>query len=63
MIYTRSAIESVNVSLRKLTRNCGSFPSDEALMKLFYLAQRNIRWRRKHRCRSASANRYSSLRG
>ena len=30
------------MSLRKLTMNRGSFPSDEALLKLFYLALRNI---------------------
>lgn len=41
-IYTTNAIESVNMSLRKLTKNRGSFPSDEALMKLFDLALRNI---------------------
>ena len=37
-----NAIESVNMGLRKLTKNRGSFPSDEALSKLFYLALRNI---------------------
>ena len=42
VIYTTNAIESVNMSLRKLTKNRGSFPSDEALMKLFYLALKNI---------------------
>jgi len=42
VIYTTNAIESVNMSLRKLTKNRGSFPSDEALVKLFYLALRNI---------------------
>lgn len=42
MIYTTNAIESVNMSLRKLTKNRGSFPSDEALTKLLYLALRNI---------------------
>ena len=30
------------MGLRKITKNRGSFPSDEALMKLFYLALRNI---------------------
>ena len=34
VIYTTNAIESVNMSLRKLTKNRGSFPSDEALLKL-----------------------------
>lgn len=42
VIYTTNAIESVNMSLRKITKNRGSFPSDEALIKLFYLALRNI---------------------
>ena len=42
VIYTTNAIESVNMSLRKITKNRGSFPSDEALMKLFYLALKNI---------------------
>ena len=42
IIYTTNAIESVNMSLRKVTKNRGSFPHDEAVMKLFYLALRNI---------------------
>ena len=42
VIYTTNAIESVNMSLRKITKNRGSFPNDEALLKLFYLALRNI---------------------
>mgnify|MGYP003507122474 CR=1 FL=1 len=42
VIYTTNAIESVNMSLRKITKNRGAFPSDEALLKLFYLALRNI---------------------
>jgi len=42
VIYTTNAIESVNMSLRKITKNHGSFPSDEVLTKLFYLALKNI---------------------
>jgi len=42
VIYTTNAIESVNYSLRKLTKHRGAFPSDEALIKLLYLALRNI---------------------
>jgi putative transposase len=42
VIYTTNAIESVNMSLRKITKNRGSFPSDDALLKLFYLALTNI---------------------
>ena len=41
-IYTTNAIESLNNSLRKVTRNRNSFPSDEAALKLLYLALRNI---------------------
>jgi len=32
----------MHMRLRKITKNRGSFPRDEALMKLFYLARRNI---------------------
>ena len=42
VIYTTNAIESVNMSLRKITKNRGSFPSDDALLKLFFLTLRNI---------------------
>lgn len=42
VIYTTNAIESVNMSLRKITKNRGSFPSDDSLIKLFYLALNNI---------------------
>ena len=41
-IYTTNAIESMNMSLRKVTKNRGSFPNDEAVVKLMYLALRNI---------------------
>jgi putative transposase len=36
-IYTTNAIESLNFSLRKVTKAKGSFPSEEAAMKLLYL--------------------------
>lgn len=42
VIYTTNAIESLNMSLRKVTKNRGSFPSDEAAMTLLYLALGNI---------------------
>ena len=41
-IYTTNTIESVNMSLRRITKNRGSFPSDESILKLLYLALRNI---------------------
>jgi transposase, mutator family len=34
VIYTTNAIESLNYQLRKVTRNRGHFPSDEAAVKL-----------------------------
>jgi putative transposase len=42
IIYTTNAIESLNMSLRKVTKARGSFPNDEAVCKLLYLALRNI---------------------
>lgn len=48
MIYTTNAVEALNRSLRKIIKMRGSFPNDEAAMKLLYLAIRNagIHWRR-----------------
>lgn len=45
-IYTTNAIESLNYSLRKVVKNRAVFPTDEAVIKLFYLALRNAgrRW-------------------
>jgi transposase-like protein len=42
MIYTTNAIESLHMQLRKVLKNRGHFPSDEAATKLIYLALRNI---------------------
>lgn len=42
VIYTTNAIESLNMSLRKVTRNHRIFPSDEAAFKVIYLALENI---------------------
>ena len=36
-IYTTNAIESVNRSLRKITKNRGVFPNQESLLKLYFL--------------------------
>ena len=41
VIYTTNAVESLHASLRKVTKNRGSFPSEEAAFKLLYLALRN----------------------
>lgn len=43
MIYTTNAIEGFHRQVRKVTKTKGSFPSDMALLKLIYLAYKNIR--------------------
>ncbi len=42
VVYTTNAIESLNRSLRKVLKTKGSFPDDDAVLKLLYLALRNI---------------------
>lgn len=42
LLYTTNAIESLHMQLRKITKTRGHFPTDEAAMKLLYLAIRNI---------------------
>lgn len=42
MIYTTNAVESLHMSLRKIIKTRGSFPSEEAAVKLLYLALRNV---------------------
>jgi putative transposase len=48
MIYTTNCVEALNRSLRKIIKTRGSFPNDEAALKLLYLAIKNagLRWRR-----------------
>jgi putative transposase len=45
-VYTTNTIESLNMTLRKVSKNRPLFPNDEAVFKLMYLALRNIsrRW-------------------
>lgn len=42
VIYTTNAIESLNFQLRKIIKNRGHFPSDDAVVKLLWLAIRDI---------------------
>jgi putative transposase len=42
VIYTTNAIESMNFQLRKITKNRGHFPDNDAAIKLLYLGIRNI---------------------
>ncbi len=48
MIYTTNALESLHQSLRKIIKTRGSFPNDEAAVKLLFLAIRNagVGWKR-----------------
>lgn len=47
VIYTTNALESINYQLRKITKNRGHFPNDDALVKLLYLGIRNMGERNK----------------
>jgi putative transposase len=46
VIYTTNAVESLNMTMRKVIKTRGSFPSEDAAIKLLYLGLRNIvaRW-------------------
>ena len=41
-IYTTNAIESMNMTLRKVLKNHRAFPTDESALKVVYLAIQNI---------------------
>lgn len=47
LLSTTNAIESLNMQLRKIIKTRGHFPTDEAALKLLYLALRNAtkKWR------------------
>ena len=42
VIYTTNLVESMNARLRKVTRNRGQFPSEQAALKVLCLAVRNL---------------------
>jgi putative transposase len=46
VLYTTNTVESINYQLRKITRQRGHFPNDDALLKLLYLGVRNFGDRR-----------------
>jgi putative transposase len=62
-IYTTNAIESLNMSLRKIIKTRGSFPHPEAALKLLYLALRNAakKWTMPIANWKAALNRFSIL--
>jgi len=41
-IYTTNAVESLNMTLRKVIKTRASFPNEESALKLLYLALRNV---------------------
>jgi putative transposase len=63
VIYTTNAIESVNSSLRKVIKNRGSFPNEEAVMKLLYLALTNAsqKWTMPIRDWASALNRFAIM--
>ncbi|HDO52458.1 MAG TPA: IS256 family transposase [Rhizobiales bacterium] len=63
IIYTTNAIESLNMSLRKIIKNRGHFPSDEAATKLLYLALRNAakKWTMPARTWKQALNQFAVL--
>ncbi len=63
VIYTTNAVESTNMSVRKVIKTRGSFPTDEAALKLVYLALKNIaeRWTMPVKEWRAALNRFAIL--
>ena len=61
IIYTTNAIESLNMQLRKVTKNRGHFPNDESATKLLYLALRDItaKWKKPPVGWNAAANQFA----
>ena len=61
VIYTTNAIESINMGLRKVIKTRSSFPTDEAVTKLLYLALNNIskKWTMPIRDWKAALNRFT----
>ena len=62
-VYTTNTIESLNMTLRKITKNRSLFPNDEAVYKLMYLGLRNIskRWTMPIRDWSGAMNQFAIL--
>jgi putative transposase len=62
VIYTTNAVESLNMSLRKSLKTRGAFPSEDAVLKVMYLALRNViaKWERPLHWKAA-LNRFTLL--
>jgi putative transposase len=61
VIYTTNAIESLNASLRKVTKKRGAFPTPDSVRKVLYLAIMRVskRWNRPVKDWSAALNFFS----
>ena len=54
ILYTTNSIESLNYQLRKIIKNRGHFPNDDSVVKLLWLAIRDIEDKRaRERAREA----------
>lgn len=60
-IYTSNAIESLNMTLRKVIKNHRAFPTDESALKVVYLAIQNLalKWTMPIRDWKAALNRFA----
>ena len=65
VLYTTNAIESLNAQVRKVIKNRGHFPNDQAATKLIYLALRNIekQWKMPAREWKGALNQFAVLYG
>lgn len=63
IIYTTNIIESLNNTLRKSVRNRGHFPTEEALMKVLYLAIQQVskKWKMPIRDWKQALNRFAIM--
>ena len=63
VIYTTNAIESLNMTLRKIIKNRGHFPNDEAATKLLYLALKNVakKWKKPIREWTKALNQFAII--
>lgn len=63
VIYTTNPLESVNRSLRKTLKTKGSFPNDDSLSKLLFLALQNVskKWTTPIRDWKAALNRFAIM--
>jgi transposase-like protein len=65
IIYTTNAIERLQMRLRKIVKNRGHFPSDEAATQMLYFALRNITkgWKMAPRTWREAANQFTIMFG